>query len=490
MSQQLLEQAAQRLIDDLPMPDENTVHVRRVFELQQANRWNVARTTAAERIAKLKRLKAALVRHREALYTALFADFRKHRTEVEIFEIQPTLSELNHTIKHLKRWMRPSKVATPLTLLGTRSEIRYEPKGVVLILAPWNYPVNLLLSPLIAAVAAGNCAVVRPSEKTMHTGRVLADIIADAFPEQEVALVAGEIEVANALLELPFDHFFFTGSTHIGRKVMAAAAKHLAGITLELGGKSPVIVADADVNQAAERIVWGKFVNSGQTCVAPDYVLVHEEQSHAFVDAAKAALASLYGATETARQANRDLCRVIDDRGFERLAAALDATIKGGACVETGGTISAAERYIAPTILSAIPDESAIMREEIFGPILPVLTYRTLDEALAFVNERPKPLAMYIFSQQQKVVERVLEQTTAGGTVVNNVVIHLANPHLPFGGVGESGQGSYHGFFGFRTFSHERAVLRQRGFSLAPLFYPPYTTRTHLLARLLAYINR
>jgi aldehyde dehydrogenase (NAD+) len=375
------------------------------------------------------------------LYDGVRADFRKSAAEFEITEIQIVLGEISHAIRHLRRWMRPRRVPTPPLLKGTTGRVRCEPRGQVLILAPWNYPFQLLFGPLVSAVAAGNVAIVRPSEKVPATAAAMARILADAFPEDEVAMVAGGIETADALLELPFDHIFFTGSTAVGRKVMHAAAEHLASVTLELGGKSPAIVdRSADVGQAAERIVWGKMVNAGQTCVAPDYVLVHEADAPAFLAAAR----------------------------------------------DTVGRFYADERYIAPTVLSNVRADAPVMREEIFGPILPVLTVRSTDEALAFVNARPKPLALYLFSRDGGTTERVLRGTTAGGTIVNHVICHLANPDLPFGGVGESGQGSYHGLAGFRAFSHERAVLHAGRWSLAPLYYPPYGPRMRRIANLVS----
>jgi aldehyde dehydrogenase (NAD+) len=459
---------------------------RRLFELQRGARWRMAATSAAERIARLRRLRTAIVAHRQALYDAVWTDFRKHAAEFEITEIQLVLGEIAHTIRHLRRWMRPRRVPSTPLLAGTRSRVVHEPRGQVLILAPWNYPFQLLFSPLAAAVAAGNVCIVRPSEKVPATAAVMARIVADVFPEDEVGMVTGGVDAADALLGLPFDHIFFTGSTAVGRKVMRAAAEHLASVTLELGGKSPAIVdRSADVAQAAERIVWGKFVNAGQTCVAPDYVLVHEADTPAFLAAARAAVVRFYGEGE-AQQASESFARIIDDGGFRRLARALRATVDDGARVETGGATDAAERFIAPTILSGVRPDAPVMREEIFGPILPVIAVRSLDEALAFVAARPKPLALYVFGRDARATERVIRETTAGGTIVNHVICHLANPDLPFGGVGESGQGSYHGHAGFRAFSHERAVLHAGRWSLAPLYYPPYGPRMRRIANLMS----
>jgi aldehyde dehydrogenase (NAD+) len=378
-------------------------------------------------------------------------------------------------------------VPTSALLAGTRSRVLHEPRGQVLILAPWNYPFQLLFSPLVAAVAAGNVCILRPSEKVPATSAAMARIVADAFPEDEVGIVMGGVGAADALLKLPFDHFFFTGSTAVGRKVMHAAADHLASVTLELGGKSPAIVdRSADLAQAAERIVWGKFVNAGQTCVAPDYVLVNEADVYAFLDAAVRAVRRFYGEHDEVQRASQDFARIVDDRGFQRLEDALRATLADGARIVTGGKTDASQRYISPTILTDVRPDSPVMREEIFGPILPVITVRSLDEALAYVNARPKPLALYVFTKNGKVARQVVRGTTAGGTIVNHVICHLANPDLPFGGVGESGQGSYHGHAGFRAFSHERAVLHAGRWSLAPLYYPPYGPRMRRMASMMS----
>ncbi len=329
--------------------------LQEAFERLQARRWEQAQTSAKERIARLERLRGHLINRREQLAEALYADFRKPRAETESTEILPALMELAHTLKHLKAWMKPRKVATPLLLAGTSSEVRYEAKGVVLVLAPWNYPFGLAINPLIAAVAAGNCVMLKPSEKTPRTAEFLASLVRDTFDSSEVAVVQGGPEVGDALLRLPFDHFFFTGGPRVGRKVMEAAAQHLAGVTLELGGKSPAVVdATADLKVAAERIVWGKFLNAGQTCIAPDYVYVHASREEAFLTEVKEALERFYGKTEEARRASPDLCRLVDDAAFARVRGLLDRTVTSGARVVTGGVVDEASRYIAPTVLADV----------------------------------------------------------------------------------------------------------------------------------------
>lgn len=456
--------------------------MKTVFEAQRRNRWEVARTSADERRAKLRRLRDALLANRGRLHKALCDDFRKNPDEADLTEVFPVVSEINHTMKHLAEWMRPSPVSTPLALFGTRSELRLEPKGQVLILSPWNYPINLLINPLVAAMAAGNCCILKPSSKVPHTSAFVKRLLAELFEENEVAVFEGSAAVSDALLELPFDHIFFTGSPRIGKTVMAAAAKHLATVTLELGGKSPVIIDEtADIRKAAERTVWGKFLNAGQTCVAPDYLLIHESRLAEFVSEAKSVIAERFGPTEEARRASPDLCRLVSVGHAQGLSKALAKSVRLGAKVEIGGLCDEAERYLAPTLLSGVAEDSPIMQEEIFGPILPIMTFRSLDEAVRVVRSKDKPLALYVFSRDERAVERVLRDTTAGGTCVNSAIIHLANPELPFGGVGNSGMGNYHGYFGFRALSHERAVLRQGRLDVLRFFYPPYTAKTRKL---------
>ncbi|MDY7225929.1 aldehyde dehydrogenase family protein [Hyalangium rubrum] len=460
-----------------PVPEDfvDVTRVRAVFEAQRAHRWTMARTTASERIARLKKLKAAILARREALNQAVYADFRKPAAEVELTEMHPVMEELNHTVKHLKSWMKPTRVGTPLLLAGTKSVVRYEPKGVVLVLAPWNYPFALLINPLIAAVSAGNCVVLKPSEKTPHVAALLEELVREVFEEREVALLRGGAALGDALLELPFDHFFFTGSPRIGQKVMAAASRHLASVTLELGGKSPAIIdASADVKAAAERLMWGKFINAGQTCIAPDYVFVHASREKEFLEHARRTLASFYGSQETAWRESASFARLVDDGAFRRVRELLDRSVAAGARVETGGQADAGTRYLAPTLLSGVRPDMAIMEGEIFGPVLPVMTYEHREGVYAHINAGGKPLALYVFAEDKRAVEDVFQHTTSGGAVVNNVLLHIANPHLPFGGVGMSGLGHYHGQYGFKTFSHERAVLVQALPSAASLFFPPY----------------
>ncbi|MBI2068477.1 MAG: aldehyde dehydrogenase family protein [Deltaproteobacteria bacterium] len=459
--------------------------IRNIFEKQQANRWRVSGTTAVERIEKLKKLKEAILSRQGELQQAIHDDFKKNPGEVDVTEVFPVVAEIGHAIRHLSGWMKPHRVKTPFVLFGTRSEVRYEPKGVVLILSPWNYPFQLLLSPLVAAIVAGNCAILKPSAKVPQTSAFLKRLITDLFPEDEIALIEGGHDMADALLELPFDHIFFTGSPPIGRRVMGAAAKNLASVTLELGGKSPVIVDEtADLKKTAERLVWGKFINAGQTCVAPDYLLIDKRLEADFIREAKSVIESRYGKDDASQEASGDFCRLVTREHLQHLKSLLDASVQAGARIETGGKINSEGRYLSPTLLSNVRQSTPIMREEIFGPILPILTFERLEEAIQAVQSRPKPLALYIFSKNSGNIEQILRTTSAGGTCVNSLIIHLANADLPFGGIGESGMGNYHGFYGFKTFSHERAVLRQGRIDILRFFYPPYTRSVRAIIRL------
>jgi aldehyde dehydrogenase (NAD+) len=463
--------------------------VRAIFDAQAANRWAVAQRTTKERVRRLMHLREVIRARRADLCAAVLADYGKHPVETELTELVPVMEELGLAIRRLHQWTRPRRVSTPLTLLGTHSVVRYEPKGLVLVLAPWNYPFQLAMTPLIAAVAAGNCVVVRPSGKTPRTSRVLQELVSTVFPENEAAVVLGDRTVADALLDLPFDHILFTGSTAVGRKVMAAAAKHLAPVTLELGGQSPAIVDEtADVETAGERIAWGKFTNAGQTCVAPDYALVQEVIAERFSAAVVGALCRFYGADEAARLASPDLARLVDQAACSRLDRAVRATVEAGARLVVGGSIDASRRRMSPTVLTGVAADSAIMAEEIFGPVLPVLTFHAIEDAVAAVRARPKPLALYVFSRSRTNTAALVGGTSAGGTCINQVLVHLANPHLPFGGVGDSGMGHYHGRYGFEAMSHARAVLTQRRFSPLRYLFPPFTARSTRLVALLRRI--
>lgn len=441
----------------------------------------VLRSLAARR-TQLEALKRLLLENEEAIVEALRADFGKPPTETYGTEIAFTVTEIDHALKHLDDWARPTRVKLPLTLRPGKARIVHEPLGTVLIIAPWNYPVQLLYAPAIAALAAGNAVVLKPSEVTANVSALIAELTPRYLDGRVVRVVTGGVEETTALLDQRWDHIFYTGNGTVGRIVMTAAAKHLTPVTLELGGKSPVVVAaDANLKVAARRIAWGKFMNAGQTCVAPDYVLVDEAVETPLLDELASAIRDFYGDDP---RSNPDFARIVSPRQFERISRLLDAG--GYDTTVVGGERDAVSRYIAPTVLAGVKPDAAIMGEEIFGPVLPVLPVTGVDEAIAFVNERDKPLALYVFSDDDATVERVLTHTSSGGACVNQVIMHLAAPDLPFGGVGPSGLGAYHGRSGFDVFSHHKSVLEKPTRPDPPVMYPPYSRwKQKLLRRVL-----
>jgi aldehyde dehydrogenase (NAD+) len=417
---------------------------------------------------QLERLRQMIRACEGELLAALHADLGKPSAEAWAGDLGPVLAEIRGALKNLKRWTRPEKVGG-FSLLG-RAQVIREPRGVVLIISAWNYPVSLLLMPLVGALAAGNAVVLKPSEVAAQTSAVLARRVREYLDPAGVAVVEGGVEQTTALLEQPFAHIFYTGNGRVGRIVMAAAARHLVSVTLELGGKSPCIVdRDADLEIAARRIAWGKFINAGQTCIAPDYVLVHERCEDELILALGAAIESFYGADPSA---SPDYARIVNRRHWDRLCALL---ADGDAVI--GGEADASRLYIAPTVLRNVSPKSPIMQEEIFGPILPLLRVNSMDDAVDFVNELDCPLALYLFSEDPEVREKVLDDTSSGGVCVNGTLLQSAHPALPFGGVNESGMGAYHGRHTFETFSHRKSVLT-RGRRFDPSFlYPPYGER-------------
>ncbi|KIL41271.1 aldehyde dehydrogenase [Gordoniibacillus kamchatkensis] len=445
---------------------------------KQRQYFQSGRTLDAEfRLAMLRKLREALRGAEPKLRRALHADLGKSEAEAYMSELGPTLAELSHAIRSLPKWAKPRKVRTPVALIGSRGFIMPEPYGSALIIAPWNYPVFLSLPPLIGAIAAGNCAVLKPSELAPHTSQALRELIGGTFPESYVAVVEGEANVSQALLREKFDYVFFTGSTAIGKKVLEAAAAHLTPATLELGGKSPCIVhGDADIGLAARRIAWGKTLNAGQTCVAPDYVLVQRGIKRHFLDALR---------TEVERQSRNAAGdappRIVNERHLRRLAALLEGQDQRIVC---GGRYDAQRLSFEPTLLDEPDPASPVMQEEIFGPIMPVLAYDELEDALRFVRERPKPLALYVFTSSRGVERETLGRLSFGGGCVNDTVLHLSSPYLPFGGVGASGIGSYHGQASFETFSHHKSVLRQTTRFDLPFRYAPGKRTLRLLRRL------
>ncbi len=452
-----------------------------VFERQRLRALALRTSSAAVRIATLRRLEAEIFRQRAALYEALHEDLRKPEAEVDLSELMPVIQEIRHACRNVAGWMAPRRVRPTRVMWGTRASVRAQPRGVALIIAPWNYPFNLALGPLVSAIAAGCTAIIKPSEFAPRTAALIGAIVAACFETDEVALFEGDAAMATALLDLPFDHVFFTGSPAVGRIVMAAAARHLASVTLELGGKSPVIVdRTADLDKAARSIVWGKFANNGQTCIAPDHAYVHRDSVTPFIAAVLRHLAAMYG--EGGR--SPDYCRIVTPQHFERIRRLIEDARARGATVHVGGVYDAADKFIAPTLLSGVPADALIMHEEIFGPVLPIVPFDDIGEPIRAINAQPKPLALYVFSRDAAAAERIIAQTAAGGSCVNAVMAQYLHANLPFGGINNSGIGSAHGHYGFRAFSHERAVLNDR-FSAAPMLFPPYSRGVRRMIKLI-----
>lgn len=429
------------------------------------------------RIEQLTTLKQAIIEHEQSIVEALKADLHKPEVETYLTEIS-VIKDIDYAIKHLQNWSKPQKAAVSWDFFSYSAKIYPEPLGVVLIIGPWNYPFQLIISPLIGAIAAGNCAIIKPSEIASHTSDVIAKIIAKHFDPAYLAVVEGGVEASQKLLAEKFDHIFFTGGTAVGKIIMAAAAKYLTPVTLELGGKSPCIV-DTDINleHTVRRITWGKFINAGQTCIAPDYLLVNKTIKKDLIDGLEKSLKEFYGDNPVN---SPDYARIISQKHFERLVSFL----KDGKVV-IGGENQPSERYIAPTLIDNVLLEDSVMQEEIFGPILPIIEYTDIAEAIALINSRPKPLALYLFSQDKNLQKRVLQETSSGGVCINDTVMQVGVSSLPFGGVGDSGIGNYHGKASFDTFSHKKSVLQNSFWLDLKWRYAPYQGKLPLIKKLL-----
>jgi acyl-CoA reductase-like NAD-dependent aldehyde dehydrogenase len=431
----------------------------------------------AFRLEQLKRLKQAILDNQAAILEAVNADLNKPEFEAYATEIG-VVREIDYAIKHLKSWVKPKKVSTSIEQFPSSACIYPEPLGVVLIISPWNYPFQLMISPLVGAIAAGNCAIIKPSELAANTSRIVTQITEKTFDPAYITSIEGGVETSQELLAEKFDHIFFTGGTKIGQIVMEAAAKHLTPVTLELGGKSPCIVdSNVHIEHAAKRIAWGKFINAGQTCIAPDYLLVDRTIKNDLLTSIKQCIQEFYG-DDPAK--SPDYGRIINQRHFERLASFLS---EGQPYI--GGQTNPEERYIAPTVIDGVDWDAPVMEEEIFGPILPVLEYSDLSEAIAKINERPKPLALYVFSKDQQKQQRVLRETSSGGVCINDTVMQVGVSELPFGGVGSSGIGSYHGKASFDTFSHQKSVLKRSFLLDLDWRYAPYQGKLKLIKRII-----
>jgi len=464
------------------MSDFNSNPYFELFSKQHRNQYAIGNSTYKQRLKKLNTLQHAIeTTYRKQIQEALHKDLGKPVVETELTEIYTIIGEIKYAKKHLHQWMRKQKVDTPISMLGASSYIKYESKGVCLIISPWNFPFNLAFGPLVSAVAAGNTAIIKPSEMTPNSSDLMAKIIANVFTEDEVALIQGEVEVSTELLKLPFNHVFFTGSPKVGKIVMEAASKHLASVTLELGGKSPTIVdKTTNIDKAAKKVMWGKFMNAGQICVSPDYVLIDESIKSQFIESCKKWLQTFY---DNNPKASDSYGRIVTDKHFERLNSYIENAKTLNAKFDVGGQTDNTSKYIEPTIISDLKPEAKLLGEEIFGPILPIVTYQSLDLAIAYINSKPKPLALYIYSKNKANINKIINNTRAGGTCINNNILHFSNHNLPFGGVNNSGIGKSHGFFGFKAFSNERSVLKQHTFGVTELLFPPYTGFKEKLAR-------
>ncbi len=452
----------------------NTKHeeIERIYEAQKKNLQMLKNTSISHRLKKIKKLRKEVVAKREKIQKALWDDFHKPSVQVDISEIYPVIAEAKNYEANLYDWLATKEVETPLVFFGSYSKIIHEPKGNVLLLCPWNYPFQIPLKNLIAAYAGGNAVIIKPSEFTPNTDALIKEIVTAVFDENEVAVISGDFHVGQKLLNLRFDHIHFTGSPMHGRSVMKKAAETLTSVTLELGGKSPTIIDDtADLKATARNFLWGKFLNSGQTCIAVDYVLIDEKKKDAFVDILKETIQKAFGENP---ENSPDDCRIVNAKHLARVKRLLEDAVSKGATVEIGGKTDDSQNYVAPTVLTDITPDMLLMEEEIFGPIVPIITYKSIDEALSIINSKEKPLALYIFSKNRKNQEYIINHTTAGATCINESMIHNGHKELPFGGVNNSGIGKSHGLYGLKEFCNERPILKAWN-PPSNLTLPPYT---------------
>lgn len=460
-----------------------------IFRQQAAYAPVAAQTSARQRIEKLLRIKNYLLNEAnfKRLSEAVYADFKKPEFEVWGTDVGVVKSNIEFIIKNLRYWMQDKGAESPVALWGTRAYTRYEPLGVCLIISPWNYPVNLAFTAVAYGIAAGNCIVLKPSELAPQTAAFMAEMVRQLFSPQEFVVVEGDAETSKALLELPFNHIHFTGSPAVGKYVMAAAAKHLATVTLELGGKSPALVdATADLEVQVEKIVWGKHMNFGQTCIAPDYAIVHESLKDQFVEAYQKFAKRMFDPQGKGMQQSPDLARIINERHLVRIKALVDDAASKGARIIMGGGVDLADCYIEPTLLVDVDENMDIMHEEIFGPVLPVVTFKTREEAVQIIKRRPKPLSFYISSRSNDNIRYYIENSSAGTTCVNDYMLNFSNLNLPFGGVNNSGVGKTQGIHGFISFSNERSIIRRFALMKAiALIYPPFSNTKKRILRFL-----
>lgn len=457
--------------------------INEVLFLQKSSLKRLRNSSVDERIAKLKMIEKYMLEHKQGLFDALYADYKKPSSEVIIAELLGVKREIAHIKSNLNAWLKPQKVSTPLLLMGTQGFVLMEPKGLCLIISPWNYPFNLSINPLLHAIAAGNSVILKPSELTPHTSLYIQKMISTLFDKSEVAVFEGDAHVSTYLLEQKFDHIFFTGSPAIGKVVMKAAAQHLTSVTLELGGKSPAIVGPtADIPSSAQKIAWGKFLNNGQTCIAPDYLFVHESNYFSFLGEFETTIQKFYNSENNGIENSLDYARIVNKRHFQRIVHLLDDAKLKGAKVIFGGDINENDCYISPTVLTECTLDMDIMHEEIFGPILPVMTFKQESEIIDYLSKEEKPLALYIFSKDDDFTNYILHSTSSGTSVVNDCLIQFGHTELPFGGVNNSGIGKSGGKYGFIEFSNQKSVVKQYT-NLVKYFYPPYHLKSKWLIK-------
>lgn len=449
-----------------------------LFKRQNAHfQSKIRHQSLTDRRRKLKMMKDWVRKNQEEIIQSIHADFQKSPEEIKFGEIKPVLNEINDALINLRKWSETKKVNTPLFLMGTKGEVVIEPKGVVLVIAPWNFPFMLTIGPVISAIAAGNCITIKPSELTPNTEKLIVKMIRELYDEEEITTVTGDAQVGAALLEQPWNHIFFTGSPQVGKIVMKAAAEHLTSVTLELGGKNPAIVDDtANLKDAAEKLMWGKCFNAGQSCISINYVLVHESQHDELLSELKKAYNKLFSTDKVKMKADKAFARIVNERNYHRVKKLVDDSVDQGAEVFLGGDFDESQNYISPTILTKVTTETAIFQDEIFGPVLPIIKYKDMDQVFDLIHREEIPLALYVFSKSNRNIERVISSTAAGTTGVNETTVQFIHPELPFGGHNFSGIGKAHGHYGFLAFSNERSVLRQKvGVTTAKMIYPPYT---------------
>lgn len=464
----------------------NQKSIGEVFETAKIGSISMRSEVLSARRKRLEGLLKWISSNEDLIKKAVYADFKKPEEEVDISEIYPVTSEIRHALSNLNVWTKPKKIDAPLGLIGTTSSIIYEPKGACLIIGPWNFPFNLTIGPLVSCLAAGNSAVIKPSEMTPHTSELIEKMISSLFQPKEVQVVLGGVTESQELLSFPWDHIFFTGSPAVGKIVMKAASEHLTSVTLELGGKSPVIIdSSCNLDDAAQKIAWGKYLNNGQTCVAPDYILIDKSIQSDFENKLEKKTSELFKANDG--YSNSPFYgRIVNRKHYNRLNELLKEALDKGAKLVFGGDTSEGDNFMPPIALKNVSKDSKLLEEEIFGPILPIISFNDLNEALEIINSKPKPLALYYFGNNKTHRKRISRETSSGNLVINDCVIHFGHVNLPFGGVNNSGIGKSHGHFGFLAFSNEKGTLKQRvGFTTSKLIYPPYSGFKKFIIRIL-----